>query len=187
MVGVQPFGGQGLSGTGPKAGGPHYLPRFLAPEPVPAGGDWSDPADTTAVQAALSGAPETRIGERLLPGPTGELNRLTLTTRPPLLCLGPGADAAEAQAAAIRALGGAAVTVAGRLAPEALTTLSGFSAAVWWGDAEQGRAYARALAAREGAILPLITAAPDLAHVAHERHLCVDTTAAGGNAALLAG
>ncbi|HRE43497.1 MAG TPA: bifunctional proline dehydrogenase/L-glutamate gamma-semialdehyde dehydrogenase PutA [Terricaulis sp.] len=28
VVGVQPFGGAGLSGTGPKAGGPHYLPRF---------------------------------------------------------------------------------------------------------------------------------------------------------------
>jgi RHH-type proline utilization regulon transcriptional repressor/proline dehydrogenase/delta 1-pyrroline-5-carboxylate dehydrogenase len=28
VVGTQPFGGQGLSGTGPKAGGPHYLPRF---------------------------------------------------------------------------------------------------------------------------------------------------------------
>ena len=30
VVGVQPFGGEGLSGTGPKAGGPHYLPRFCA-------------------------------------------------------------------------------------------------------------------------------------------------------------
>ena len=29
VVGVQPFGGEGLSGTGPKAGGPHYLPRFM--------------------------------------------------------------------------------------------------------------------------------------------------------------
>jgi RHH-type proline utilization regulon transcriptional repressor/proline dehydrogenase/delta 1-pyrroline-5-carboxylate dehydrogenase len=28
VVGVQPFGGERLSGTGPKAGGPHYLPRF---------------------------------------------------------------------------------------------------------------------------------------------------------------
>jgi RHH-type proline utilization regulon transcriptional repressor/proline dehydrogenase/delta 1-pyrroline-5-carboxylate dehydrogenase len=28
VVGVQPFGGQGLSGTGPKAGGPNYLQRF---------------------------------------------------------------------------------------------------------------------------------------------------------------
>jgi RHH-type proline utilization regulon transcriptional repressor/proline dehydrogenase/delta 1-pyrroline-5-carboxylate dehydrogenase len=29
VVGVQPFGGEGLSGTGPKAGGPHYLARFV--------------------------------------------------------------------------------------------------------------------------------------------------------------
>jgi RHH-type transcriptional regulator, proline utilization regulon repressor / proline dehydrogenase / delta 1-pyrroline-5-carboxylate dehydrogenase len=29
VVGVQPFGGEGLSGTGPKAGGPHYLLRFI--------------------------------------------------------------------------------------------------------------------------------------------------------------
>jgi RHH-type transcriptional regulator, proline utilization regulon repressor / proline dehydrogenase / delta 1-pyrroline-5-carboxylate dehydrogenase len=28
VVGTQPFGGSGLSGTGPKAGGPHYLMRF---------------------------------------------------------------------------------------------------------------------------------------------------------------
>ena len=28
VVGTQPFGGEGLSGTGPKAGGPHYLQRF---------------------------------------------------------------------------------------------------------------------------------------------------------------
>jgi RHH-type proline utilization regulon transcriptional repressor/proline dehydrogenase/delta 1-pyrroline-5-carboxylate dehydrogenase len=28
VVGVQPFGGEGLSGTGPKAGGPHMLPRL---------------------------------------------------------------------------------------------------------------------------------------------------------------
>ncbi len=33
IVGVQPFGGQGLSGTGPKAGGPHYLHRFVAETP----------------------------------------------------------------------------------------------------------------------------------------------------------
>src|SRR5205085_3254147 len=30
VVGVQPFGGEGMSGTGPKAGGPNYLPRFCA-------------------------------------------------------------------------------------------------------------------------------------------------------------
>jgi RHH-type proline utilization regulon transcriptional repressor/proline dehydrogenase/delta 1-pyrroline-5-carboxylate dehydrogenase len=44
VVGVQPFGGHGLSGTGPKAGGPHYLARFAAEQTVTintaaAGGD----------------------------------------------------------------------------------------------------------------------------------------------------
>ena len=34
VVGVQPFGGQGLSGTGPKAGGPHYLARFAAEQTI---------------------------------------------------------------------------------------------------------------------------------------------------------
>src|SRR5256885_7291730 len=34
VVGVQPFGGHGLSGTGPKAGGPHYLTRFATEQTV---------------------------------------------------------------------------------------------------------------------------------------------------------
>lgn len=34
VVGVQPFGGEGLSGTGPKAGGPHYLPRLANEQSV---------------------------------------------------------------------------------------------------------------------------------------------------------
>jgi RHH-type proline utilization regulon transcriptional repressor/proline dehydrogenase/delta 1-pyrroline-5-carboxylate dehydrogenase len=34
VVGTQPFGGRGLSGTGPKAGGPHYLPRFMTEKVV---------------------------------------------------------------------------------------------------------------------------------------------------------
>ena len=34
IVGVQPFGGMGLSGTGPKAGGPHYLSRFMSEKTV---------------------------------------------------------------------------------------------------------------------------------------------------------
>jgi RHH-type proline utilization regulon transcriptional repressor/proline dehydrogenase/delta 1-pyrroline-5-carboxylate dehydrogenase len=34
VVGVQPFGGEGLSGTGPKAGGPHYLARFCVEQTV---------------------------------------------------------------------------------------------------------------------------------------------------------
>ena len=37
VVGVQPFGGERLSGTGPKAGGPHYLPRLCVERSQPKG------------------------------------------------------------------------------------------------------------------------------------------------------
>ncbi len=57
VVGVQPFGGEGLSGTGPKAGGPLYLHRLLArsPGPVLADGSLSiaDGEETRAADAAL--------------------------------------------------------------------------------------------------------------------------------------
>jgi RHH-type proline utilization regulon transcriptional repressor/proline dehydrogenase/delta 1-pyrroline-5-carboxylate dehydrogenase len=119
-----------------------------------------------------------------MPGPTGESNRLTLTPRAPLLCLGPGRATALAQAEVVRKLGGHAVEAPG-LPPEALSTLKGFSGALFWGSAEAGRPYAQALASRKGPILALI-AAPDAGHVHLERHLCIDTTASGGNAQLLA-
>ena len=79
------------------------------------------------------------------------------------------------------------MTADGALTPQQLIDLQGFSGVLWWGDADAARAYDTALASREGAILQLITGQPDLGHIVVERHLCVDTTAAGGNAALLAG
>ena len=191
IVGSQPFGGEGLSGTGPKAGGPHYLPRFTRASAVTAksASDEQPPAVTAAeAQAAIDTAPQgAPQSDTLLPGPTGELNRLFTRARPPLLCLGPGPAAANAQAEAICALGGRAAIIDGALPPEALERLTGFSGVLWWGDADTARAYAQALARRDGPILPLITGQPDTAHARIERHLCVDTTAAGGNAALLAG
>jgi RHH-type proline utilization regulon transcriptional repressor/proline dehydrogenase/delta 1-pyrroline-5-carboxylate dehydrogenase len=84
-------------------------------------------------------------------------------------------------------LGGAGGGADGAIDPAQLTDITGISGVIWWGDADQARACVRALAARQGPILPLITSMPDAGHVLHERHLCVDTTAAGGNAALLAG
>jgi RHH-type proline utilization regulon transcriptional repressor/proline dehydrogenase/delta 1-pyrroline-5-carboxylate dehydrogenase len=184
VVGSQPFGGEGLSGTGPKAGGPHYLTRFTV-APVPAA--QPDEARTTAAEAAKAlAAPFVAIPPQAedMPGPTGESNRLTLTPRAPLLCLGPGRATALAQAEAVRKLGGHAVEAPG-LDPQALAKLDGFSGALWWGEAEAGRAYAQALASRKGPILPLV-AAPDAGHAHLERHLCIDTTASGGNAQLLA-
>jgi RHH-type proline utilization regulon transcriptional repressor/proline dehydrogenase/delta 1-pyrroline-5-carboxylate dehydrogenase len=189
VVGSQPFGGEGLSGTGPKAGGPHYLARFTR-RTAPGQSDGSDTdADVSSVAKALKTAAAERFApsSRHMPGPTGELNRLGTLPRPPVLCLGPGPDVARAQVEAVEALGGRAVMVAGRLLPDALNALPAFGALIWWGDEPTARSYARALAERDGPIIPLVTGRPDAAHALFERHLCVDTTAAGGNASLLAG
>ncbi|MCB1329978.1 MAG: bifunctional proline dehydrogenase/L-glutamate gamma-semialdehyde dehydrogenase PutA, partial [Maritimibacter sp.] len=188
IVGSQPFGGEGLSGTGPKAGGPHYLARFTRRDVAPAKAAREGAADAAAIARALAAADPAPAAHavEILPGPTGELNRLTTLARPPLLCLGPG-QAAAAQVAAVEALGGRALAVPARLDPQALVDLPAFGGALWWGDPETARAYAQALTERAGPILPLITGQPDTAHALHERHLCVDTTAAGGNTALLAG
>ena len=182
IVGSQPFGGEGLSGTGPKAGGPNYLPRFSAPDTQQATGKWDQP------QAALPTLPPHRakpIDTVSLPGPTGESNRLSTLARPALLCMGPGADAAAEQARSVRALGGDAVLATGQIAPSALVDGPDFGGILWWGDADTAREIEQALAQRKGPILPLIRGLPDLARVRAERHVCVDTTASGGNAALL--
>ncbi|MCC5955430.1 MAG: bifunctional proline dehydrogenase/L-glutamate gamma-semialdehyde dehydrogenase PutA [Natronohydrobacter sp.] len=168
IVGSQPFGGEGLSGTGPKAGGPHYLRRFT-----------HAPATSRTPQPAVPGKTVQEM-----PGPTGESNRLRAVPRAPLLCLGPGREASEAQRAAVLALGGTAQVQ--DIPTEKLSDMQGISGVIFWGPEDQARAIAQALAAREGPILPLITDMPDAGHVVLERHLCVDTTASGGNAQLLA-
>ncbi len=189
VVGSQPFGGEGLSGTGPKAGGPHYLRRLTADLRVsyPAPQDPAPRAGTDQIAAALAALPAPRhpVETIDLPGPTGELNRLSLWPRAPFLCLGPGGPAADRQVAAVRAAGGQAVALPGGIADDALATLDGFGGLIWWGDAATAQALTQALAARDGAILPLIVTdiAPHMVLV--ERHLCVDTTASGGNAQLL--
>ncbi|PID35844.1 MAG: bifunctional proline dehydrogenase/L-glutamate gamma-semialdehyde dehydrogenase [Rhodobacterales bacterium] len=188
IVGSQPFGGEGLSGTGPKAGGPLYLSRFTRPEPGRAGADWTGEMSAQEMQNAIDTAPAGTGGEtKTLPGPTGESNRLSTLPRPPLLCLGPGAETAAEQARQIRALGGAAVEATGTLTAEVLEHLTGFGGVLFWGDADRARPLAQALSRRSGPILPLITGAVDMGRVMGERHLCVDTTASGGNAALLGG
>ena len=186
VVGSQPFGGEGLSGTGPKAGGPDYLHRFTAPA-APISGAGDDRVTAAADLALQLGQPPlvVHVAAIGLPGPTGESNRLNHVARAPVLCLGPSAATAMVQADAIRALGGVALEAPG-LDPAALTSLAGFSGALWWGDRKGARLRARALAKRTGPILPLITGMPDRGHALLERHVCIDTTASGGNAQLLA-
>ncbi|MEL6373442.1 MAG: bifunctional proline dehydrogenase/L-glutamate gamma-semialdehyde dehydrogenase PutA, partial [Pseudomonadota bacterium] len=56
VVGAQPFGGEGLSGTGPKAGGPHYLARFRhTSDASPTGGEVSDARDDGVAGGADDG------------------------------------------------------------------------------------------------------------------------------------
>ena len=112
-----------------------------------------------------------------------------MTLRRPSLLLAALLAARERPAfvSAVRALGGQAVAMETLPDAQSLADNPAFSAVLWWGGADQARMLAQALASGSGPLRPLITAMPDQAHVAHERHLCVDTTAAGGNAALLAG
>jgi RHH-type proline utilization regulon transcriptional repressor/proline dehydrogenase/delta 1-pyrroline-5-carboxylate dehydrogenase len=184
VVGSQPFGGEGLSGTGPKAGGPQYLARF-ARAAAPADNAPPGATDEATVRSALALArvPSDPAHTLNLPGPTGESNRLSSFPRQPVLCLGPSPQAALAQAEAVRRLGGLAIEAPG-LPPDALNRLTGFSGAIQWGG--DVRAAALALADRPGPILPLVGGLPDAAHALLERHVCIDTTASGGNAQLLA-
>ncbi|MCT4611010.1 MAG: bifunctional proline dehydrogenase/L-glutamate gamma-semialdehyde dehydrogenase PutA [Pelagimonas sp.] len=189
IVGSQPFGGEGLSGTGPKAGGPLYLNRFRHLAAPAVQGDWDLQSNLSDLNAAIaqSNGDQPAPKHQELPGPTGEANQLSHFARPPVLCLGPGEEASKAQAKAIRDLGGIAVRAKGAVPPDALRDIWGISAALWWGDQSTAQHYRRALAARPGPILTLITGHPDSGHARAERHVCIDTTAAGGNAALLAG
>ena len=183
IVGSQPFGGgKAFQETGPKAGGPTYLLRFSAPDRQSAPQKWK--TDAARLPDILP-TPATAAVPQSLPGPTGESNRLSTLARTSLLCMGPGEDTAAAQARAVRVLGGTAVTLDGAIDPATLGTGPEYGGVLWWGDAETGRAIENALAVRTGAIIPMIPGLPDEARVRAERHVCIDTTASGGNAALL--
>ena len=199
IVGSQPFGGEGMSGTGPKAGGPSYVPRFALPErivlPVD---DNADLADVDTVQTAIDQMrPNPQPLKTVsLPGPTGESNRLSEFGRGIILCLGPTAEAARQQMQIAAWNGCVAVGVApglagdhcvdGTLNPQALAGLHGFDAVACEADDRTLQAMRIALAGRSGKLIPLLaeTDLPQRCRI--ERHICVDTTAAGGNASLLA-
>ena len=138
VVGVQPFGGEGLSGTGPKAGGPLYLYRLLAQGPTDAmvrALAWAD------VQQAPRNRPQAMCGALLdlhdwaetqklgaaalacrhfaarscshavvsLTGPTGERNAYSLRPRDAILCLADNDADRLVQLAAVLSVGSHAV------------------------------------------------------------------------------
>ncbi|AVI86887.1 trifunctional transcriptional regulator/proline dehydrogenase/L-glutamate gamma-semialdehyde dehydrogenase [Pseudomonas syringae pv. tomato] len=139
VVGVQPFGGEGLSGTGPKAGGPLYLYRLLSTRPL-------DAIEKSFVRGDALVAPDTRLREvmskplqalkawaassqhaeldvlcgqyaeqsqsgitRQLAGPTGERNSYAILPREHVLCLADDETDLLTQLAAVLAVGSSAV------------------------------------------------------------------------------
>ena len=198
VVGSQPFGGEGMSGTGPKAGGADYVARFTRPERQEVTAENGSAVSTDQLQSAIDAVSADRIllETKTLPGPTGESNRIARFGRGVVLCLGPSAALALAQGKIARQSGCTPICVAagldtgqgldGVITPETLTEMVGVAAVVYAGPDEPAAQYRRALAARNGTIIPLLCEGDFEKRLTLQRHICIDTTAAGGNATLLA-
>jgi len=146
-VGVQPFGGTGLSGTGPKAGGPLYLGRLLAMAPDPAlrGAESAGPAAAVtrhyvdwlqsaghhdAAERCIFHLSRSALGLRLeLAGPVGERNIYELRPRGRVAALAQTPAGLLAQLGAIFATGNHAVVVKDRLALSVIAELPALVAA----------------------------------------------------------
>jgi RHH-type proline utilization regulon transcriptional repressor/proline dehydrogenase/delta 1-pyrroline-5-carboxylate dehydrogenase len=222
-VGVQPFGGHGLSGTGPKAGGPLYLKRLLAR----AAADWPKLPTGTPSAAAKAFASfavrrgdatlaalcaeivgESRLGVSLeLPGPVGEKNIYALEPRGAVLCDAADEPSLIAQSACALATGNRAL-LAGAAAPALIAALpeplrervavaalsDRIDAVLTDRDGVALVAFMSDIARRDGPIASVfrVSAAglergdpPPLDFLLNERSVCINTTAAGGNASLM--
>ncbi|MBV1795686.1 trifunctional transcriptional regulator/proline dehydrogenase/L-glutamate gamma-semialdehyde dehydrogenase [Siccirubricoccus sp. G192] len=191
VVGVQPFGGQRLSGTGPKAGGPLTLRRLLASCPAETGlppgqvmrpsawHDWlASQGKAEAAARCRRYAENSRLGSQLdLPGPVGEVNLYSLHARGTVLCVAATEFGLLVQIGAALATGNTARV----WAPEALRTLldglpvelrdritlaesrdaSGCAAVLFEGDGDALRNLAQEVAGLEGPIRPVFGAASD--------------------------
>ncbi len=218
VVGVQPFGGEGKSGTGPKAGGPLYLKRLQrAAPPVETHARQSSPCIDALVvwannqgKARLAALAEQYVHttplatEIVLPGPTGERNTLRYEARGTVACFAASQDGLLNQLAAVLATGNRAIVVAqsSSQVPDDLppavrdrvqvvgsldSLKDGFQIALVESSlAPQLRV---PLAERDGALISVIDTTAEgaipLWRLIAERALCVNTTAAGGNASLM--
>jgi RHH-type transcriptional regulator, proline utilization regulon repressor / proline dehydrogenase / delta 1-pyrroline-5-carboxylate dehydrogenase len=145
VVGVQPFGGHGLSGTGPKAGGPLYLYRLVAAPgqgvPPLAGApqaealtrrsaavayqDFLEARGFAQVAAHVAGyMARSKVGAlQELPGPVGERNVYVLKPRGRVVALADSEPAALLQLGAILATGNRAIIEASNPAARTLAAL----------------------------------------------------------------
>ncbi len=213
IVGVQPFGGRGLSGTGPKAGGPLYLGRLVRRAPVFAarGGrvsvavhdfaDWLDAQGKAELaRKARRYADASALGAELeLAGPVGERNLYALHPRGVVVLHAVSEDGLFEQMAAVLATGNRGVvrgmslpgglpeSVARRFAGDA----QGASVALVEGGSEEVRTVLAEVAALDGPIVTVHAAdagAPlawNCDWLLEEVSTSINTTAAGGNASLM--
>ena len=198
VVAVQPFGGEGLSGTGPKAGGPLYLRRLLSAVPE-------------ALPAPLSEA--ARTGEPIvLEGPTGESNTYRLLPRGNVLCRAATAAGFAAQWQTVKATGNTMLVLdlpAGRAGLEGLSAddrnlcrlvsqdeaeAASFQVALFEGDGDTLLEFQGWLARRDGPIVVVQGLGVDeieagrgyrMEGLLREVSMSVNTAAAGGNASLM--
>ena len=225
VVGVQPFGGRGLSGTGPKAGGPLYLTKLVtnpkaavlaalvaANPAVTAYLAWlKGQGDPVALAAVQDIARRSRLGHEIeLPGPVGERNLYALHPRGRVALSARTATGLRIQLGAVLATGNSAVVF--KVSGEVLAGLpgslaariidandvfahDGLAAALVEGNAEDVAAVSRRLAQRGGAIVSLQAITPQalaggesyvLDWLLEEVSTSINTTAAGGNASLMA-
>ncbi|MEP6703033.1 MAG: L-glutamate gamma-semialdehyde dehydrogenase, partial [Betaproteobacteria bacterium] len=188
VVGVQPFGGDGLSGTGPKAGGPFYMRRLVR-----------------RLYVATAG-PEQAIGDAtdiLLPGPTGETNRWSTHPRGVVACVAPDAARLREQIGIARATGNRVLLARSPITERIMLELgasfceladdwSRIKPDAWLiaGDDTEVHALRLRLAANDGPIVPVIArdtaGGYDSERLVLERVVTINTTASGGNAELLA-
>ncbi|PLC53549.1 trifunctional transcriptional regulator/proline dehydrogenase/L-glutamate gamma-semialdehyde dehydrogenase [Pollutimonas nitritireducens] len=198
VVGVQPFGGEGLSGTGPKAGGPLYLLRLLArvPQGLPA---WCTPE---------------HIAEKPLEliGPTGESNLYHVKPRGTVLCVATTAIGAAKQREACSSTGNrmallntpaggafyagcsAQQQVSIRLVDDDEIERGDYQAVLFEGDGDTLRDLNQHVATRQGPIVSVQGMSSDelaagasyrLERLLREVSVSVNTAAAGGNATLM--
>jgi len=187
VVGVQPFGGRGLSGTGPKAGGPLYLQRLTTGLPrLPlAGGapdraalvfaDWLDGHGLSplATQARAWAAAAPLGQSRDLAGPVGEANRYGLVPRGTVLLSAKGRLGLLTLLAACLATGNRVLLphtcAIGPLPPQveariqrltAADAAGSVDAALMEGQGAEIVQLARQLAGGEGALIPIHAVAP---------------------------
>jgi RHH-type proline utilization regulon transcriptional repressor/proline dehydrogenase/delta 1-pyrroline-5-carboxylate dehydrogenase len=212
VVGVQPFGGRGLSGTGPKAGGPLYLGRLVKQPTVPPGiaSVAADPAARDLAvwlngegEVARDAAARSLLGAQVeLPGPVGERNLYGLHPRGRILLLPQTRSGLIEQLAAALATGNQVVVgnidlrkeltglpqrVADRVDWAGDWTARGpFSGALIEGGADVRREALAKLAELPGPIVLPQAGTPRLDWLVEEVSTSINTTAAGGNASLMA-